>query len=167
MSNSLVPEQAGSPPPPSSSAPPSILDAISTSHGMASEMFDKTSETSKQALAVRNELAELSRLGDTVTPEDVIEGAGKLVGQGLDPIQMARMLAEMPQGSEALAGWVNGHLQTLEQQLPQLAQLHAVARHELGVSALRGIMAHAAGHEASPGSSPSPELAGPAPTGSA
>lgn len=169
MSNALMPSGApaaalGPASSPSPAPRPSISDALGAAHSSAAALFASTAKATAQASSIRNELAELSRLGDSVTPEDVIEGAAKLVGEGLDPMQMAGVLANMPTASGALAPWVEQHLQAMDAHLPQLAQTHAVARHELGMSALRGIVGHAVGGQAAgppPSSAPAVALGAP------
>ena len=55
----------------------------------------------------RGELDELRKLGDQVQVEDVIKGAGTMVGAGFSPQALAQMLAQMPTtGGQALEAWV-------------------------------------------------------------
>lgn len=86
---------------------------------------------------VRLELGNLQKLGDMVTAEDVVRGAGELVSAGASPHDMAALLASMPEGGEALAQWIAGHEQMVTGKEQELEQPLAVMRHELGVAAFR------------------------------
>lgn len=56
---------------------------------------------------INQNLGSLSNLGDTVTRDNVIDVAGKLVSDGtIDARKMALMLKDMPNGGPALAQWV-------------------------------------------------------------
>lgn len=115
-----------------------IMSAMQKAHEMAQGMFQHTGQTMRQLATIQTELAGLSKLGDTVTTEDVVKTAGNLVAhEAIPPLEMAGDLATMPKGGEALAGWVADHLASAQANLAQVAQSHAIARHELGTSALR------------------------------
>lgn len=90
--------------------------------------------------SVRRELDRLTKLGDTVTAEDVIKGAGTLVGTGLSPGAMAQLLSTMPpSGGEALQAWVEQQDQMVrarEVQLQQQVSASAVHRGLTAMSAL-------------------------------
>src|SRR5271163_229728 len=112
-------------------------------HDQARARFDATSKATKSVDQFQSGLGALSKMGDSVTPEDVIQEAGKLVAGGQDPATLAGFLADMPSsGGQALAGWVEAHLQTVQQAEAQTAAAHGQARHALGVSALHGLIAH-------------------------
>lgn len=92
---------------------------------------------------IKGELEKLVMMGDTVTQEDVVEGAGRLVAQGLPELEIAGLLADMPENSQALQAWVAGHLQGVVMNEAKLGPAHGLARHETGMAALRLITAHA------------------------
>ena len=123
----------------------------------AEALFDKTSKARKDIGVLQSGLAKLMKLGDLVTPEDVIEQAGKLVAKGFEPMILAGYLADMPEagGGEALAGWVAQHVQTADQNAQQIDQLHQQARHQLGTSSLSVLQAHSG-----PASGPAQTIAG-------
>ena len=130
------------------------LAALSQAHDMARSRFLKTGQVMDRVDKIRTELTTLAKLGDTVTPEDVIKGAGKLVASGMDPMQMASLLADMPtNGGVALANWVAQHAQAMTQKEAQFGQVHAQARHESGVAALRLLAGHT--HASLSGATPS------------
>lgn len=122
-------------------------------HGQAAAQLGKLRQARDLLGKVGSQLAELASMGDAVTPEDVVKGAGALVGHGADPMQMAGLLADLPQGGEAISSWLQAHAQTIAQSTAALDQKLAMARHEAGVAALHGIAMHHIGQafgEASP-----------------
>jgi hypothetical protein len=122
---------------------PTLHDAMTTQHDQARARFEQLAASRDTLDKVRGELGTLSDLGDTVTPEDVIKGAGKLVAHGLSPSAMAQLLAQMPDGGgEALQGWLAQHQADLGQREAQLEPLLAQARHEMGLAGLRLVAAH-------------------------
>ncbi len=125
-------------------APPSgdPYPILTHQHDAAKAQYDKL-EASRQTLdKVRVELDHLSGLGEALDQEAVIKSAGKLVSHGLGASAMAALLADMPEGGEALHDWVAGHGEALAKQEamidPQLAEM----RHHLGLAGLRLAAAH-------------------------
>lgn len=103
--------------------------------------YEQLQNAQKTLEMVRRELSTLEALGDMVTPEDVIKGAGKLVAGGLSPRAMSGLLADMPHsGGVALQGWLSQHSEQLAQREAQLEPMMAVARHVIGVGALHQLM---------------------------
>jgi len=127
-----------------------IMDAFSTHLANTKARFDKTSEVSKNFATVRAGLDSLAKLGDAITSDDVIEEIGKLVAQGLSPEPLIAMMAgdpqngvpPMPESGQALAAWVQSHEQQFVQQEQQLAQVHSMAQHQLGVAGVQGLLIH-------------------------
>lgn len=135
----MLPMQA----PMSSTLPNPHIDPLTTTHDQAKAKFDQSNQAMQQLSAVRGELDKLAKLGDTVTSEDVIQGAGSLVAAGLDPHSLAALLADMPTGGgNALAGWITQHDAVVTQREQQVAQVHATNRHQMGVAAIHGLIAH-------------------------
>lgn len=131
--------------------PPPLSDGLSAQHDFIASQFSKTSKSMDMLGNVRKQLDELTRMGDSVQPEDVIESAGELVGAGMSPSALAQMLADMPpEGGQALAAWVQQHDQGIRQREAQAAQQHQLVGHHLAVSALHNI----AGHELTAPQSP-------------
>lgn len=113
-----------------------VEQAVTQAHANASGQLSKLTQAKSMVSHIREQLDSLATMGEAVTPEDVIKGAGMLVGKGADPMQMASLLADMPQGGQALAAWVQGHDAQLKQNEAQLdAQLDQV-RHQAGSAAL-------------------------------
>lgn len=130
---------------------PRLLEALQMAHNSATGMFGMTSKAVQHLTQRYQGLQELYKLGDGVTAEDVIQEAAKLVSSGSSPTEMAAALADMPQGGQALAGWVQQKLATTVQSMQKVQSAHAIARHEMGVSGLRLLAAHAgAGPEIPP-----------------
>lgn len=137
-----------------------MLQQLSDDHDRARGQFDKLAEARRTLDAARAELTSLTKLGDLVTPEDVIKGAGKLVAGGLSPMALAKLLSDMPEKGEELQAWLIGHVQGLEQREAQLEPVLGAARHQLGVAAMRALI----GHSVAGGQQPAlagPALAGP------
>jgi hypothetical protein len=109
----------------------------------AQAQFKATGMAVSRMEKIRAQMASLAKLGPSVTPEDVIEHAGKLVSGGEDPVQLAGLMSDMPvNGGEALAAWVAMHEQTTAQNEAKLAQAHEAARHQLGVASLHELVRH-------------------------
>jgi hypothetical protein len=87
----------------------------------AKQQHNQLLQGAKKLDAIRTQLDQLTKLGDTIQVEDVIKGAGTLVGAGQTPAAMAQMLATMPTtGGEALQAWVmqaDQKVQAAEQQM--------------------------------------------------
>lgn len=145
--NALMPASPQSAPGPglalqpqtSPGGPPSdTLSVLAHQHAGAKAQYQQLQGVMQKSDAVRRELATLSQLGDQVTTEDVIKGAGKLVGAGLDPHALAGLLADMPtNGGPALAQWVQMHEQGAAEGEAQMAPQLAQARHAQGLAGLR------------------------------
>lgn len=91
---------------------------------------------------LRGEMDKLALMQDTVTPEDVISAAGRVVGHGVPARELASLLAEMPsQAGQGLAAWVAQQDQALTQQEAHVAQMKEIAQHRMGVSAVRTMAA--------------------------
>jgi hypothetical protein len=74
----------------------------------------------------------------------VIGAAGKLVSKGEEPMALAGVLADMPdQPGEALQSWVGQLAQKFAVTAAKVDAAHVVARHQLGVSAVHGLLAQA------------------------
>ena len=113
-----------------------VEQAVGKAHTQAAGQLAQLTKQKTMVGNVKSELDKLSALGESVTPEDVIKGAGLLVGKGADPMAMASLLADMPQGGQALAAWLQQHDTQLAQNEQQLDQMLAGARHQAGSAAL-------------------------------
>ena len=130
--------------PPGSAGPkaqPSLLDQLTGLHDEAKAKVDGLKKVLGRFDALRGGFARLGAKADIVTPEDVIEEAGKLVGHGIPPAVLAGYLADMPTESVALAGWVAQQKQSAETREAQAQEALKGAQHELGVAALHGLQA--------------------------
>lgn len=127
-----APSPAGSPDP----VPDLSSEPLTALHAQYSKM--RTAE--KMMDSVKNGLVELAKLGDTVTTEDLIRESGKLVAEGLDPKQMAGMLADAPEKGDLLSEWVDQHLQQSIMMGSQLEFAIRGVRQEIGVRAMHGLM---------------------------
>lgn len=119
--------------------PPSSdpVAAMTKAHDMAAAIFKKTGEGIKHLQTMNGALAKLAAMGDTITEEDVVKAASDLVSKGTHSAnEMASILADMPPG-KGIAAWIAGHLQANIVTTQKLAQMHTLARHEMGASGLR------------------------------
>lgn len=118
-----------------------MLGALQQAHGKSSSQFDKLATSRKMLDSVRSSLDALTKLGDTVEPEDVIKAAGDLTGAGLEPAALAQLLATMPQGGGVgLAAWVQQQDQMVTQREAAVDQQQKLAAHQLGVDSLHLLM---------------------------
>jgi len=126
----------------------SVQDAMDQHYTRSKTAFQNSQKALRQLDHIRKSLERLSDKQDLVTMEDIVTEASKLTSHGIDPVALAGMLADAPQegGGEALGGWVATHAQTAMAAEQQLIQQHDLNRHQMGVAALTGIMAHIAGH---------------------
>lgn len=163
MANPLIPGNTGPAP---AGQPASIGDMLEQSHQSAQAMYAQTSKHIAMLDKVDAGLQNLAKLGDSITTDNVIEEAGNLIGAGFGPHDMAAMLADMPQGGQALAAWVQQHVQAVEANRAQATQMHDVIRHEVGVSAANMLLHHPAhnqGTSATP-ATVAPQTDSPAPS---
>lgn len=106
----------------------------------AAARFSKMKEATAKLAVVRKELDGLSALGDTVTQDDIVKASSSLVAAGLGAVQVAGLLADMPDGGPALQAWVQQHDQQTRVREQQAEQALAITRHEMGLTALRHII---------------------------
>jgi len=140
-------------------------DPIADAHRSAQAQFQKVSESFAHLSSLRGELDHLSSLGDMISPEDVVKSAANLVGKGFSAHEMAVLLSEMPDNTEALKGWIAQNDQMVTQWEQNAKLMMDSARHQLGVTALHVLMKdHLAGAGAAPqmGMSPQGPPVGPA-----
>lgn len=142
--NSLMPQSQPSPQEMQNvPAPPDPIVQASAMHDQAHAQFSKLLESRSMMDKMRIELETLTKLGDTIMPEDVIKGAGTLVSHGVSPTTLASMMADMPEGGQALQAWVGQHAARTMQGEQQLNQMIGAARAKLGAAGLNLITQHA------------------------
>lgn len=122
--------------------PHPLITGMTALHDMTRSKYDKLAEAKGLLEKVKKELLPLAKMGDTVSQDDVIHAAGKLVGHGLGAGAVAGILADMPQDGQPLAAWVAQHLMGIQQREQQLAPILTGTQHELGVHALQLLAAH-------------------------
>lgn len=122
--------------------PEEIPRFIKESHLAVKAKWMKIDQAMRMTRTLREELDSLLHLGDMVDSEDVIKSAAKLVGAGINAHRMASFLSDMPQADgEPIHLWLQAHDQMLTQREQALKPMHNMARHELGLSALRVLTA--------------------------
>lgn len=127
-----------------------ILQGLQGEHSQASAQYAKLQQQQKMQQLVRGQMDSLVGLGDTISQDDVIKASGRLVTGGMDAVAVAGLLAQMPPDGEALQAWVGKTDQVLQQRQQQLAPQLALARHQMGVSALHLLQAHSLASRAMP-----------------
>jgi hypothetical protein len=94
----------------------------------------------KRMSVAKNMLDSLKKLGDQIQVEDVIQGAGTMVGAGFSPQALAQMLAQMPTtGGEALQAWVEQQDQRAQQMDMQLQQKIQASTVHKGITAMAAL----------------------------
>ena len=144
------PDQA----PPTAASP--MMQHFGSAQDVAAARYAKMKEATAKLAATRKELDGLTALGDTVSQEDVIKAASGMVAAGIGAPAVAGILADMPEGGAALQGWIAEHDAAVRQREAQAQQALTITRHEMGVAALRHIIAHS-----SEGMGQAPPAAGP------
>lgn len=119
-----------------------MLKPLLDAHSTAKVQFEKLAESRSLLDKVRVEMTSLDKLGDLVTEEDVIKGAGKLVAAGLSPLALAKLMSDLPDKGPAINSWLATHAATIAQREQQLDPVLEQARHQLGVSAMRVLAGH-------------------------
>ena len=111
-------------------------------HASMRDQYQQAKDATSVMTKVRKAMDKITALGDNVTFDDLIRMSGDLVIAGLDPKAVAALIADAPQGGDALHGWLQMHDQTLRQTEELGARAHAVQQHRLGVAAIHELMAH-------------------------
>lgn len=114
----------------------------------AAERYSKMREAKAQIDAVMNVFGRLSQLGDTVSTKDVIKGCGDIVAAGVPAVQMATILADMPEKAPELQAWVSDEFKKAQSAEKQIDEGLNVTRHGLISSALYNLVAHSAESQA-------------------
>jgi hypothetical protein len=118
----------------------SVENHVNDAWQKANVQHKQITDQVKRIDSVRRELERLAELGDTVTVEDVIRGAGTLVGTGFAPTAVAQLLSTMPTtGGQAMQAWVSQQsekVQALEQQADQKYTDSAIHRGLAGMAVL-------------------------------
>lgn len=125
-------------------------DQLGMAHDQAKAQFAKLTEQYAMVGKVGNELEQLAKLGDMITTDDVVKGAGKLVAHGYSAMQLASLLSDMPDGGPAIASWVQQHAQITKQSEQQLGNAIKQARSQLGSIGLQSLTQHARSMDAPP-----------------
>jgi len=126
---------------------------LMTEHKKIRTQYEALKKANGVAEFVLEQFDELADLGDTVTPENVIDAASKCVAKGADAMAFAQALGTMPeQPGPPLEAWIQQEGQKFELMAQQLEQLLEAKKHELGVNSIHLL----AGHDAQPGPSAQP-----------
>ena len=136
--------------------PPSQSRMINTSVGMVDRgnhplegianyqkaVYQKITSADRMLTRIREEMDKLTNMGDTISPEDVVAAAGRVVAHGVPAREMATLLAGMPtQAGQGLASWIAQQNVAVQQQEAEVARVREIALHKMGVSAVRAMAA--------------------------
>jgi hypothetical protein len=114
-------------------------------------VYEKVRTAVQQTRHLRTGLDKLLTLGDMVTPEDVMQEAGRVVARGIGAREMAVLLSEMPtQGGQQLQQWLAVHDASLRNHEVMAQQALDLTRHRMGVTALQAMAAHSVGVPGTP-----------------
>lgn len=125
-------------------ARPAVLKQFDSAEAEAAAQFKKLKGLEGQMKVSLAEFTKLAKLKDTVKMDDVVEAAGAVVAAGAPAVQVAGILAEVPQNSEALQGWVQMKLKEAQEQQVMLKQALAGAGYQLGLAAFQSLLADSA-----------------------
>lgn len=119
--------------------------------------YDKLQQAAGTINVAREMMDRLVALGDNVSFEDIMDAASRLVAQGLDPTNMAGMLAEASQtggeNGKLLAEWVKQKDADLQQREAQLEQVTSQMRHQMVLTGM-GMLKGAQGAGQAPAATP-------------
>jgi hypothetical protein len=118
----------------------SVEQHVESNWEQAQAQHKQLMASQKRMNVAKSMLDKLKKMGDQVQVEDVIEGAGTMVGAGFSPQALAQMLAQMPTtGGEALQAWVeqqDQRAQQMDQQLQQNIKASAIHRATTAMASL-------------------------------
>src|SRR5215467_14499866 len=138
------PPSGGPPPsegPPSrgrSGGPPGPMDELMARHDYVKSQHDILTKARGMLDHMRREMDQLTRMGDTVQPTDVIAAAGRLVGHGVGARELATIMADMPTaGGQGLAAWLAAHDAGVTQQEGHVEMMLNLTGHALGQTSMQ------------------------------
>lgn len=125
-----------------------MMSHFGDAQAAAAAQFQKIKEAQARARATRKELDWLLSLGDTVTQDDAVKAGSGLVAGGIPAVQVAGILAQMPDGGPALQAWIQHMDAEAQKAEAKVAGAMQGARYHLGLIALKTLIAHSTeGHE--------------------
>lgn len=137
---------------------PTPQDLIEGRHQQLKAGYAKVKEHQATIDGIRRELDNLTKLGDMISPGDVVKAAGKIVGGGVAAPAMAEILSSMPNaGGQPLQEWVRRNEATFTGLEAQIGDLRSKMQHHLGVAGLRSLAAHHLSISQPPTGGPSPQ----------
>jgi len=120
----------------------SPLAFAKSQHDLISSQYNSINTTLASVDRLKTRLANLSKLGDMVTTEDVIKEASGAIAHGIPAGQIAGLLAEMPESGPQIAGWLQEKTVVLQQTEAGLLQAQEQMREHLGHAGMQMLMAH-------------------------
>lgn len=143
--------QAGPQMPPGQGMPQQAAPQAPDSLAHVETSYNKLKEAQGLLTKVKGGLDHLVTLGDTVTTDDIVQTAGKLIGGGITAEGMASLLAQMPDSNpEQLMMWIAERDKDVTQRIAQTDQMAQQFRHEMGTLAVKKIMGNGQAEQAMP-----------------
>lgn len=134
-------QEANPPGPPQAPAPG---PQIGSAQDAAAAKFNMLKEAQTQVSATDHAIQSLLLLGDTVSSKDVVKAASGMVAAGIPAVEVATILSDMPESTEAIQSWLSEMDQGVKDKQAQVEQAMKGARYKLGLAAMRSIIAHSA-----------------------
>ncbi len=110
----------------------------------AAAQFKTIKESKSQIDSVMTEFQKLTELQDTVTSKDVVKGCAGIVAAGVPAIQMASILADMPEQGQELQAWVKKEFDLAVQADQKVVQTMEYLRHQMISAGFQTLIAHSA-----------------------
>lgn len=155
MVNQLSPGAGGFAAPPEARANPLRVRSMSRSRSKmlthfgsdmdsAEARFDKMKEADSQIKAVIQAFGGMMNLADTVTTKDVVGACADIVAAGIPAVQMATILANMPEQPQQLQAWIKHEFEQAQTADQKIQQGLAITRHQMISAGLNSLIAHSA-----------------------
>ena len=130
-----------------SMAPPGLGEMqqhFTSQEDKMAQQYGKMKQAVGALQVMRNAWDKLAALGDTITPDAVVDVAGDMVAGGIPAVRLAGLLADMPEQPAQLQQWVAQQSQELAPKEAQAQKTLVAARYSLGHAAMQSLMSHSA-----------------------
>lgn len=121
-----------------------MMQRFNSIEDAAAAQFKTIQESKKQIDSVVREFKHLTDLQDTVTTKDVVNAGAGIVASGMPAVNMATILADMPEQPKELQAWVSKEYQQAVVGQQKVDQTVNYLRHQLLVTSFNSLIAHSA-----------------------
>lgn len=129
---------------PIAGSPSKMMQHFNSREDTAAEQFKTIKESKAQIDSVMTEFKKLTDLQDTVTTKDVVKGCAGIVAAGVPAVQMASILADMPESGQQLQAWVKHEYEQAVTGDQKISEAMNYLRHQLMTASLHTLIAHSA-----------------------